>query len=229
MGFFDAYPMFEETGTVAATLSRLNFRHDLFIAPQGALLKGKRVLDIASHDGRFALAALESGGAAHVTGIEARGDVVTRADAAFAHYGVSRDRYAFVVDDVFDALGKMAPGSFDTAMVLGFLYHTPRQYELMAHLDRLGVRDVIVDSKVIVPKKPDRAIVEMRWEGTGMDGQIFDPRGRAKALSAVPSKAALAMWLEEFGWKVSWPKLPPAPDDAQIYARGGRVALVGRR
>lgn len=229
MGFFDAYPYFEETGTVAATLSRLNFRHDLFIAPNRALLDGRRVLDIASHDGRFSLAALESGGAAHVTGIEGRAPVVERAEAAFARYGVAADRFRFVQGDVFDRLAEMAPGAFDTAMVLGFLYHTPRQYELFAQLDRLGVRDVIVDSQVLKTKKPNRALVEMRWEGTQLDGQIYDAGGRAKALSAVPSRRALKMWMEEFGWKVTEPELPPAVDDAAVYRNGKRVALIGRR
>ena len=229
MGFFDAYPVFEAEGTVAATLTRLNFRHDLFIAPARDMLAGRRVLDIASHDGRFALAALESGGAAHVTGIEARDEAIARARTVFDRCGIAPERHDFVQGDVFDALAGMTPGAFDTAMVLGFLYHTPRQYEIFAQLDRLGVRDVIVDSMVLRTKKPRRALVEMRWEPTGREGQIFDPRGRARALSAVPSRAALAMWLEEFGWQVSWPSLPPVPEDAKVYDRGGRVAVFRRR
>ena len=241
-GFFDAYPLFAEEGTVAATPSRLNFRHELIVEANAPLLKGARVLDIACNDGRFGLAALLGAGAAHVTGVEARGEAIERGRRAFAEYGVEPSRYAFQQGDVFEALEGMAPGGFDTAMVLGFLYHTARQYELFAQLDRLGVRNVIVDSQVIRPgkgrkkggggkAKPERrgALVEMRWEGTANDGAIADPRGRGRALSAIPSAEALEMWLQEFGWSVERTPLPPPAPNTGVYRRGQRVAMTGRR
>ena len=188
-GFFDAYPLFAEEGTVAATPSRLNYRHELIVEANAPLLKDARVLDIACNDGRFGLGALLGAGAAHVTGVEARGEAIARGERAFAEYGVEPSRYAFRQGDVFEALEAMAPGSFDTAMVLGFLYHTARQYELFAQLDRLGVRNVIVDSQVIRTGKRKskaggrgrmkegerRTFVEMRWEGTAKDGAIAPP------------------------------------------------------
>ena len=110
-GFFDAYPLFAEEGTVAATPSRLNFRHELIVEANAPLLKGARVLDIACNDGRFGLAALLGAGAAHVTGVEARGEAIERGRKAFAEYGVEPERYAFRQGDVFETLAQMTPGT----------------------------------------------------------------------------------------------------------------------
>ncbi|WP_143103431.1 class I SAM-dependent methyltransferase [Albimonas pacifica] len=227
---------------MAADLARLNYRHELLIAANASLLKDARVLDLACNDGRFGLAALEGAGAAHVLGVEARDEAIARGRRAFADYGIDPARYEFRQGDVFEALARMTPGAFDTALVLGFLYHTPRQYELFAHLDRLGVRNVIVDSQVIraggrgararrrrMNEGEPRVFVEMRWEGAAKDGAIADPRGRGEALSTIPSAGALEMWLQEFGWTVARTPLPPPAPNTGVYRRGLRVAMTGTR
>ena len=69
--FFDDYPRFYSTSKTGPSRHRLGARHRAIIEGNERLLVGRRVLDIASHDGRWSFAALKSG-AAHVTGIEAR-------------------------------------------------------------------------------------------------------------------------------------------------------------
>lgn len=226
-GFFDRHPRFEETSTVAADIARLNFRHHLIIEQNRTLLEGRRVLDIASHDGRFALAALDAG-AQHVTGIEARDEPVEKAQETFAHYGAEASRYRFMIGDIYDMLPQLEVGSIDTAMVLGFLYHTPRQYELFAHLARLQVRDLIIDSQVL----PGVAepLVKLRWEGTRKEGMIWDAAARDRVLSGIPSASALELYMQEFGWQTR--RVVPAvaiPRTANVYRTGRRVTIVGTR
>ena len=69
--FFDDYPLFYETSKTASSKARLNVRHQAIIEANRDILKDARVLDLASHDGRWSFAALKAG-AAHVTGVEAR-------------------------------------------------------------------------------------------------------------------------------------------------------------
>jgi hypothetical protein len=226
-GFFSDYPRFLETSSVAANLARLNFRYDHIIAQNKHLLEGKRVLDIASHDGRFSFAALKGVGAAHALGIEARGTLVQHSNETLAHYGIAPDRYKFVEGDVFEAINRIEPGTIDTVMVLGFLYHTARQYELASAISRLGAKAVIIDSNVIQGEA--RPIVKLKWEGTEQDSQIWDAT-RKQVLSSQPSASALRMFFEEFGFKIT--ELEPtvsAPESAQAYRTKARVTMIGTR
>jgi hypothetical protein len=77
MSFFDRYSRFFDTSGIGTRLPdgsrspRLSYRYKAIIERNQALFAGARVLDLASHDGRWSLAALDSG-AASVTGIEGR-------------------------------------------------------------------------------------------------------------------------------------------------------------
>ena len=226
-GFFSDYPRFEVTSKVASDIERLNYRYAHIIERNRDILAGKRVLDIASHDARFTLAALVGGGASHVTGIEARGNLIAHAAENLKHYGITEDRFTLIEGDVFTRVHELPKGAIDTAMVLGFLYHTARQYELISAISALGARSIIVDSNVLA--KAERPIILLQWEGTKHDAQIWDA-SRAKVLSSMPSAMALTMIMEEFGYEVE--KLVPngpLPPTAAQYRTGGRVTLVGRK
>ena len=226
-GFFTRHERFRETSTVASDLDRLDFRYRHIVAANSDVLRGKRVLDIASHDGRFSFAALEGAGAAHVTGIEARESLVAKAGENMAHYGVAADRYRMICGDVFEKIREIPPGTIDTVMCLGFLYHTARQYEMFAAISALDATAVIVDSNVI-PNAP-RPVIVLRWEGTTSDSQIWDA-DRETVLSSTPSALALTYFLQEHGFEVeSVEPQAPVPKSATQYVRGARVTLVGRR
>src|SRR6266705_1356169 len=94
MGFFDAYPRFREAGS-----ARLNARYEALVDCHRASISGKRVLDVGSHDGRWAFAAL-SCGATHVAGIEPRSDLVAAAEENLLAYGVSPSRFSFHIGPV---------------------------------------------------------------------------------------------------------------------------------
>jgi hypothetical protein len=227
MSFFTDYDRFGETSTVASDLERLDFRYHMIVEQNRALLEGQVVLDIASHDGRFSLAALIGGGARKVIGIEARESLVAACNETFAHYRVAPERFEFRCADIFTEIGALPRGSIDTVMVLGFMYHTARQYELIAAISALGARNVILDSRVL--PNEDRPIVLLRWEETRLDSQIWDAT-RAQALSSEPSAGALEMWLQEFGYRTERlrPGIP-VPQRATVYRNGRRVTITGTR
>src|SRR4051794_17029055 len=137
-GFFDSYPRFLRTSgseTQAGT-GRLNLRHAAIIETNLDAIRGRRILDIASHDGRWSFAALMAG-ADHVTGIEAQPGLVASAVETMAEYEISPDRYRFIVGDVHEVINDLTPESFDTIFCFGFLYHTVHHMRLFSSIARL--------------------------------------------------------------------------------------------
>lgn len=224
--FFDRYDKFLGSSDIASFGTRLNFRYHLIIEQNADLIEGKRILDFASHDGRFSFAALVGGKAGHVTGIEPRENLVSSGRRIFREYGADEGNYDLICGDGFGEITKLEPGSIDTAMVLGFLYHTARHHELFAQLSKLGVKNLIVDSIVLLVEDP---VIYFRPEGTGNDGQIWDG-GRPVALSSTPSEAALRLLMEEFGYSVRRVETEvPYVKRTADYRNGRRVTLVGTR
>jgi hypothetical protein len=144
MNFFDNFKRFYVTSQTSPFPHRLNGRHHAIIARNADVLVGKRVLDIASHDGRWSFAALQAG-AAHVTGMEPRQALIDNALETFAHYEIDPARYEFKCGDVFNLL---AGQQFDVVLCLGFYYHTIRHAELLDLIERTGARVVIIDTEV---------------------------------------------------------------------------------
>lgn len=165
------------------------------------------MLDIASHDGRWTFAALEAG-AAHVTGVEVRPELVEAAEKNIESLGIARDRYRFEIGDIFER-SDVFDTSFDVVLCLGFLYHTARHAELLQLMRNTGAQTVVIDTGLI-PQPGNfcairREIVDhpaMGHSATGVyDGHI---------LVALPTKQALTMMLQHFGYEVmqvEWPKL----------------------
>lgn len=144
MKFFNNFDRFYTTSNTSPFPHRLNGRYEAIISRNAHELTGKRILDIASHDGRWSFAALQAG-AAHVTGIEPRQELIDNAIATFTHYGIDSARYEFRRGDVFDLLGEQ---SFDIVFCLGFFYHTIRHAELLHRIERTGADLVIIDTEV---------------------------------------------------------------------------------
>jgi hypothetical protein len=144
MQFFDKFNRFYNTSQTSPFPHRLNGRYEAIIARNTNLLSGAKILDIASHDGRWTFAALQAG-ASYVKGIEPRQELIDNAIETFAHYEIAPARYIFKCGDVFDLL---ADESFDVVLCLGFFYHTIRHAELLDRIERTGARFVIIDTEV---------------------------------------------------------------------------------
>ena len=157
------------------------------------------MLDLASHDGRWSLAALDAG-AESVVGVEARDYLVARARQNFVAYGVEPKRYSFIQDVVPEALSTYVRGSFDIILCLGFLYHTAKHFEVFAQFDRLAPKHVILDTAVI---HTDQPTIGFRYEAEGAAAAAVE-QGRLLAISGVPSHSMITMLCDyfDFSWQI---------------------------
>jgi len=232
--FFDDHPEFVETSGVASAQARLNMRHLAMIEENAEVIRGRRVVDIASHDGRWSFAALKAG-AAHVTGIEGRRHLVENARKTFAAKGIPDASYRMICGDVHQKLFNPKIQA-DVVMCLGFLYHTARYVELMAGIASTGAEYVIIDTRVI--QDVEGPLIQVRTEGTIADAlAIKDRYAQGKrVISAVPSEEALVVMLDAIGFEVDhrtdWHALiarHPGVGPVNAYARGERVTFRARR
>lgn len=230
--FFDDYPLFYETSETAASAQRLNLRHHALIDNNREILAGARVLDLASHDGRWSFAALKAG-AAHVTGVEARRPLVDKARKTFAEYGVPTDTYKFIRGDMFRVLGHQ-PFDVDVVLCFGFVYHTLRYPELFRAIMEARPRHVLLDTKVIRAKQP---LVRLRVNNTRVQSNAVPDQtshGR-RVIAGWPSVSALEMMLNIYGIEVEaqydWSVMLAEYSDGRTqkslrdYRIGNRVTL----
>ena len=138
---------FLRTSNTAAHPSRLNWRAEILLSKNQKAIKGKTILDLASHDGRFSWACLELG-ASHVTGVEGRRQLVESATENLIGLGYKPDNFTFIQGDMFDHLHKVKPEEFDTVLCFGFFYHTVRQNELLSEMKRIQATYFILDTYV---------------------------------------------------------------------------------
>jgi hypothetical protein len=230
--FFDDYPRFYETSRTAAIRDRLNLRYEAIFAENQDVFGGARVLDLASHDGRWSLAALKTG-AAQVVGVEGRPELVENAKANFEHYGIERERYRFVAGDIFEEIARRSR-RFDVVLCLGFLYHTLRYNELMFHIRRMEPGYVIIDSGVLDDEAP---VVRVRTEPVvEQRNAIADAYSwHGHVLSGEPSPAAIERLLSAYDFEVErmtdWARLleaNPTAKGVDDYSNGRRVTIRAR-
>ena len=231
--FFDDHPEFVESGATSATLGRLNVRHLAIIDSNRDILRGARVLDIASHDGRWSFAALDAG-AAHVTGVEGRPELVEHTCRTFAAKGADESRYTMIAGDVHDVLTS-GVGQMDVVMCLGFLYHTLRYPELLAGIRATGAEHVIVDCKVLL--NTTRPVVLVKRDPIEVQSMAVADRFShgVSTMVGMPSAAAIEQMLRIYGYEVQsrtdWAQIladHPDVEDVDSYSRGRRVTMVAR-
>lgn len=139
--------VFLESSVVSPDLNRLNWRAEVLINRQPAAFIGKRVLDLACHDGRFTHAALARG-AKQVTGVEARSDHVEKARQNLKAMGHDPARFAFEVADLVEYLRQAPANSFDTIMCFGVFSHLIEQVEILREVRRIAPSHFILDTWV---------------------------------------------------------------------------------
>ena len=232
MGFFDAYTRFREAGTV-----RLNARYEALIDRHRTWITGKRVLDVGSHDGRWAFAAL-SCGATHVVGIEPRPELVAAAEDNLLAYGVSPSRFSFYIGSVEQVM-RNAELQVETALVFGVLYHLHDHVGLFQMLRGSGADTLIIDTAL----SPDHS--EAKWYSRTVAlltepvdnvmnaaSELFP--GSGKAIVSHPSRAAVRFLAEQFEFvstEVDWPPFLETwgTDGLSDYAEDKRTTFVLHR
>lgn len=199
--FFDAHPRFYSTSETASGRAMLNLRYEGIFAENRDILGGARVLDIASHDGRWSLAALECG-AKSVVGIEARPDLVANANSNLEHYGYQSDQYQFILGDVHEVLNA-ADFDVDVVLCLGFLYHTLRYNDLFRGIRATRARHVIIDTMtrdMLDPQPLIRVYAEPieKQSAAAADDFTFG----SSVLTGRPNLAAIHKILDCYGYRV---------------------------
>ena len=147
-GFFDEYPLFFETSDTLPFPNRLNNRYEALIGRHRDILKGASVLDLASHDGRWAFAALKTG-AGRVVGLEGQQVLVEETERTFKTYGVDASTYSFVQGDLFETVRDLPTGTFDVVLCFGFLHMHNRHFEMLHQVQRLAPEYLIMDVWVL--------------------------------------------------------------------------------
>jgi Methyltransferase domain len=227
--FFEQFPRFYLTSSTGLTTGRLNLRYEAIFGENRDVFDGASVLDLASHDGRWSLAALAAG-ARSVTGIEARPELVKAATENLAEYGYEADRVRFVTGDVHDVLNTQDLEA-DVVLCLGFLYHTLRYNELMHGIRRTGARYLIIDtfSPYMMGPVANAHILTEDADEEGKAAADTYTDGQS-VLVGCPNLAAIQTMLGAYGYRVErlsdWAGLlrdNPGTDNCGDYANGKRI------
>lgn len=228
-GFFDAYPRFFSTSVTSATPNRLNQRHRALIQANTDHLLGRRVLDLASHDGRWSFAA-QRAGAEHVLGVKARQHLVEAARRNLREYRVPETRVEFLQGDVMVELDRLDNRHFDTVLCFGFFYHIIDHMLLLRKIARLKPTNLLIDTNV--SRQPGSVIeVDDELVENERAAAFGDPGNPLRAIRGKPSRAALEMMLKAVGFSVVryWDWLNAGIgqwDDLGDYYLGERVSLT---
>jgi hypothetical protein len=192
------------------------------------MIRGKSVLDIASHDGRWSFAAHRTG-ATQVLGIEAREYLVKLAEANMREYEVPEGQFHFIFGDVFDRIDEVEPNTIDTVFCFGFLYHTALHMPLLSKIARLRSSYLILDTEIALDPG---CVIRVRQEGVADEGHaaVPDQSDSTRALVGIPSKGALELMLSTYGWNYryyEWRRTGIKRwDDLEDYHDGWRVSLA---
>ena len=195
--FFRKHACLLESTRTIRSLSRLEARYDAIIGWNADRLAGARIVDMASHDGRWSIAAVAAGARSAVC-VEARPELVesTRNNVRLA--GLSPERFDIRCADAVAELAKL-DGPFDILFCLGFYYHTMHHMQILMEARRLGCSMLLIDTGVIDVAEP---VIHLFAEG------IRDPRntvdyvgtGQDTAIVGHLSRSALVLMMRSCGF-----------------------------
>lgn len=229
--FFEQFPVFYLTSSTAPTTARLNLRYEAIFGENRDIFANASVLDLASHDGRWSLAALATG-ARSVVGIEARPELVKAATENLSQYGYGQDRVRFIAGDVHEVLDREDLKA-DVVLCLGFLYHTLRYNELLHGIRRASARHLIIDtfSPHMMGPVPNVKVITEDGEEEGKAAADSLTHGRS-VLVGQPNLAAIRTMLGAYGYHVErlsdWAGLlrdNPKADNCGDYASQKRLTI----
>jgi SAM-dependent methyltransferase len=182
--------------------NRLEWRYRAFIQPIAGRLGGKKVLDLASHDGRWTFACLLNG-AAHVTAVEIRQELLDKARRSIT-LPQMRDRVRFVAADVFDALPRLFDDGdrFDTILCLGLFYHVMDHHRLMKLMTAFKPELIVMDTSLI---DSDDAYVLLKTErGATPRSAALDFHRQKEVATGIVSRGGMRMLANSFGYRIFW-------------------------
>ncbi|MEM6660657.1 MAG: class I SAM-dependent methyltransferase [Pseudomonadota bacterium] len=180
---------------------RLNNRHKLIIDPFKWDLRGARILDLASHDGRWPYAFAKAG-AREVIGIEGRPELI----ADFQNYpkDEAHARINLIQGDINTEVARMVDAGerFDVVGVLGIFYHITTHYQLLSEIRALQPKLILIDSEFM--NSQDTIIRLINEDSRKHMNSLPAYDGQDMVVKGVPSRGAMEMMAESLGYKVEW-------------------------
>ena len=203
----------------------VNGRIDVLLDRNRSTLIGKSVLDIGSHIGTFAWAALQLG-AKFVHGIDIEKKTIERCENLFQTEKVDKSNYKFEIGSVFKFLSALKENTFDTVFCFGVMYYTPEPYHLLKLMARVAKETILIDTFTAgysavqgkdaptthphltneVLRLPMMMVTPTQTEKKDYRlSESFTRKGRDLSLIALPTQALLELWFESLG--LVWEKL----------------------
>jgi hypothetical protein len=203
MDFFGTDSVFIKNGTTGNWPARLNARYNAIIKKNGDVIQGKRVLDVGCHDGRW-MHALLSAGAKHVTGVEGRAAFSEKCATNLLRLGHAHDGFDILTENVAKD-GNWCSRSYDTAFVLGILYHVHSPIDLLRRVAETGPMTIIVDTAISLDPYPS---LRMYLKPSNAPGHgISDTGEEDEMLVLHPSRSAVELVLTHLGYIVEVDKV----------------------
>lgn len=221
--FFNEYPSFAP----GATKDRLNKRYEAIINNNKKCFPNSKVLDIASHDGRWSFAATKNG-AKHVLGIEGRSNLVDLSNKNFVEYDVSPDLYTFKVGDIHQELRNFNKNQFDVILCLGFFYHTAHHFLLLEEFERLAPKYLILDTAINWYLKGN----VISWRKEPSEDKSMAIGNKKNEWVGWFTKSLLSETLNDYGFDIEyfdWPKFLNNNNSHKDYSLGRRVTVLATR
>lgn len=181
---------------------RMNLRHRFLIEPYQDDIINSRVLDLASHDGRWAWAFAKSG-AKSVIGIEGRQTLVDLFDDFPDESAKSKVKLR--VGDIFTNLEEFVHQNktFDVVAIFGIFYHIMDHYRLLNLVRKLSPKLIIIDSEFMVHKKNPMVSIILEDTRKKLNTIPFFP-GQIKAPKGVVSLRGLEIMADTLGYETNW-------------------------
>ena len=206
------------------SVDRLNTRHRFVISPFLDEIRGARILDLASHDGRWPYAFAQAG-AREVIGIEGRAELIEQFetfpdDAAKARVELRQGDINVEVPKLVETGER-----FDVIGVLGIFYHITTHYVLLSQLSQLRPNLILIDSEFL--NRPLEIIQLVPEDPRRHMNTLQQLPNQTKTLKGVPSRTATEMMARNLGYRVDWLDWDALPEDerqgVKDYYRKGRM------
>ncbi|MGR3491516.1 MAG: hypothetical protein ACU0DW_05610 [Shimia sp.] len=222
-GPFDFLNSSDRYGTDPKAVFRLNRRFEAIVAPFAKDIVNAKVVDLASHDGRWPFALVHAG-AKEVIGLEGRQELIDQFDTY--PDSAMKKRVEMRCCDIFDGLRTLKTEGYqpDVVAVFGIFYHITEQYLLLNLIKQLDPKLIIIDSEFA--RKANGPILRFAREKVDNHLNTIDRgSGTGEELVAVPSFKLMDTMAEVMGYEVEWvdwTKLPPAKrEGVHDYFRSG--------
>jgi tetratricopeptide (TPR) repeat protein len=224
--FFDNFPEFFNSSVSGVSNNRLNGKYKALINENLECIKGKRILDLTSHDGRWTFAALKNG-AEFVTGIEGRKELIDNAYMNLSTYGIPKTKYKFIEGDVFEQLKQIKPGEIDTVFCFGFFYHIANHMLLLNEIKRINPKYLLLETTI---STSEESIVEIMLESSEYEfNAIEEFEDYRHVLVGWPSRKAIEAMLESIGFTyrfTNWRNLGITDwNTIEDFKEGSRMSL----